>query len=50
MSMVDGASLDRHGHAVSDRLSPAEPRHAAKSRDGDGAGGCHPAIIGRNLL
>src|SRR5262245_10040170 len=50
MAMVDGASLSRYGHAVPDRLGPAEPRHAAKSRDGGGAGRCHPAIIGRNLL
>src|SRR5262245_15865939 len=50
MAMVDGASLSRYGHAVPDRLGPAEPRHAAKSRDGAGAGRCHPAIIGRNLL
>ena len=50
MAMVDGASLGRYGHAVAGRLGPSEPRHAEKSRDGGGAGGCHLAIIGRNLL
>jgi len=48
--MVDGARFDRQGDRVPARLGPAESRHAAKARNRGSPSGCHPVIIGRNLL